>query len=71
MPKIHTRRKRMLGQAAHQKGKAGPLQRKRRPKTFASEALAKAHAEKIGLKKYSIERLNFGISKKFKITEKV
>ena len=49
MPKIHTRRKRMLRQAAHLKGKEGSLQRKRRPKTFASEELAKANAEKRGL----------------------
>ncbi len=71
MPKIHTRRKRMLRQAAHLKGKEGPLQRKRRPKTFASEEQAKIHAQKVGLKNYIIERLNFGISKKFKVTEKV
>lgn len=61
----------MLHQAAHQKGKEKPLQRKRRAKTFASEEQAKANAEKRGLKGYKIERLNFGISKKFKITEKV
>ena len=61
----------MLRQAAHLKGKEGSLQRKRRPKTFASEELAKANAEKRGLKGYKIERLNFGISKKFKVTEKV
>ena len=51
--------KAMLGQKA--KG------RKKRPRTFASEAAAKAYAEKHGMKNYEIVNLKYSTSKSKKI----
>jgi hypothetical protein len=41
-----------------------------RPKTFKSEAEAKAYATKRGIKSFEVKHLNNGISKKFKIVSK-
>jgi len=41
-----------------------------RPKTFATEVLAKAWAEAQGIKKYDIVRLDSGLSKKVKVVSK-
>jgi len=46
MVKVHTRIKRRLPKS--------PRGRTSRPKTFKTEAAAKAHAEKRGIKKYSL-----------------
>jgi hypothetical protein len=56
MKKVHTRAKRMLGMSTHRRvGK--PKIRKKRPKTFKTEASAKAWAEKIGIKDYKLVNL--------------
>jgi hypothetical protein len=44
--------------------------RAKRPQTFHTEAKAKAWAEKKGIKKYDVVRLNNGISRKVKIVVK-
>ena len=44
--------------------------RAKRPRTFKTEALAKAWADAQGIKKYDLVKLNFGLSKKIKILSK-
>lgn len=67
MPKMHTRQKRSANIPIHTKGKRRPLIRKSRPKTFNTEEKAKAYAEKEGIKKYTTQKLRFGLSKKIVI----
>ena len=43
--------------------------RKKRLKTFTSEEAAKKYAEGLELKKFKILKVNFGLSKKFKILQ--
>jgi len=58
--KIHGRRKRYI-----------PISdlrnRKPRMKTFNTEKLAKEYAEKLKIKNYSIEKMRYGLGKKYKI----
>ena len=58
--KTHTKRWRYVP-----KGK----ERNRSPrlKTFLTEIAAKKHAESLGLKNFKVQRMNFGLGKKFKI----
>ncbi len=63
MPKrIHTRRRRYIPVGNERN-------RKKRMKTFSSEDAAKKYAESLGLKNFKVVRLNFGLSKKFKIVK--
>jgi len=61
--KIHGRKRRYLARGSERN-------RKVRPKTFKSEQLAKTYAEKQGIKEYLIERMNYGLSNKFRIVKK-
>lgn len=58
--KIHTKRWRYIP--------IGPERnRSKRPKTFLDQTKAKEYAEKLKLKNYKIEKVNFGLSKKYRI----
>ncbi|HLC86424.1 MAG TPA: hypothetical protein VJG30_04005 [Candidatus Nanoarchaeia archaeon] len=61
--KIHGRKRRYLARGPERNRKA-------RPKTFKSEAEARKYAEKHVIKEYLIERMNYGLSKKFRIVKK-
>lgn len=61
--KIHGRKRRYLARGPERN-------RKKRPKTFKSEQLAKAYAQSQGIKEYLIEKMNYGLSKKFRIVKK-
>ena len=58
--KLHTRQIRYLNVE-------GERNRAPRPKTFRSEAQAKTWAEAQGISKYIIEKINFGLSPKFRL----
>ncbi|HLC58313.1 MAG TPA: hypothetical protein VJI68_00470 [Candidatus Nanoarchaeia archaeon] len=58
--KMHTRRLRYIP-------KGNERNRTSRLKTFLTEAAAKKHAEELGIKKFTVIRSKFGLSKKFKI----
>jgi len=55
MPKLHTRVKRKLGLVTSKKHKFINITKKNGQKTFLTEEKAKAHADSLKLKKYSIE----------------
>jgi len=61
--KIHGRRKRYIPIGTSRN-------RKPRMKTFTTEVVAKAYAEKLELKSYSIEKTKYGLGKKYKIVAK-
>ena len=61
--KLHTRKKRYLTLGIERN-------RKPRPKTFHSELEAKNYADRTGMKDYLIERMNYGLSKKFRLAKK-
>jgi len=72
MSKIHTRAKRKTGAGTHRaKPVAASRIRKKRPKTFSTEELAKKWAEANKVKKFKIVDLRIGDrkKKKFKIVE--
>lgn len=60
--KIHTRRWRYTP-------KGPERNRKKRLKTFSSDAAAKKYIELLGLKKFKVIRTNYGLGKKFKIVK--
>lgn len=65
MAKVHTRRKRKFAAPTHL-GCARPenRNRKKRPKTFSSEEIAKKWAESQGIKKYELKNLRIGTKDK-------
>ncbi|MEA3378002.1 MAG: hypothetical protein U9Q69_00010 [Nanoarchaeota archaeon] len=68
MVKIHAKQKRMSNSATHLKGiRSNSRNRKKRPKTFKSEAAAKGWAEKNSLKKFKLVNLRLESSKDKKI----
>ncbi len=60
--RVHTRRRRYMPVGNERN-------RKKRLKTFTSEEAAKKYAEGLKLKKFKILKVNFGLSRKFKIME--
>ena len=68
MRKLHTRAKRKLGVAAHI-GKRSTLSKpkKKRPKTFKTEAVANEWAKKNKISKYSLKKVKR--DKKFQIVQ--
>ena len=68
MSKIHTKVKRKTGAGTHRrKPVSSSRKRKKRPKTFSSEKLAKAWAEKNKIKNYELVNLRIGDRKDKKI----
>lgn len=68
MSKVHTRIKRKTGAGTHRRKPVSFSRiRKKRPKTFSSEKLAKAWAEKNKIKDYKLVNLRIGESKNKKI----
>lgn len=61
--KIHTRRRRYLP-------KGNERNRKKRGRTFFSLEEARIYAEKHEIKDYAVERMNYGLSRKFRIVKK-
>ena len=68
MSKIHTKAKRKTGAGTHRRKPVSPSRkRKKRPKTFSSEDLAKKWAEKNNIKNYELVNLRIGNRKDKKI----
>jgi hypothetical protein len=68
MAKVHTRAKRKTGAGTHRRKPVSfSRKRKKRPKTFSSEELARVWAEKNKIKNYELVDLRGGGSKKKKI----
>lgn len=71
MKKIHTRMKRKFGLASHHKHYHffHPTEKPHRPQTYSTEESAKAAAEKLGIKKYSLKKVK--CNKRFQIVPAV
>lgn len=69
MAKVHTREKRKMASPTHlSSARPENRERKKRPKTFSSEEIAKKWAESRGIKKYELKNLRIGTKdKKIKV----
>ncbi len=65
MAKIHTRTKRKMTSPTHlASARPENRERKKRPKTFSSEEIAKKWAEAHGIKKFELKNLRIGTKDK-------